>query len=474
VTLRGPPLDRDRASAAEPRSSSGPPGGPGQPPALAPRPTPGATAPPAERRVPFLGRVVDVREGEGGGLARGFVYFFTLLYGYYLIRPIREEMGIRGGVTKLHWLFTATFVVMLVAVPLYSALVARVPRRRAVPWVYRFFVLNLLAYWALARADVAAVWMARAFYVWVSVYNLFVVSVFWSLLADVFTPGQGKRLFGFVSAGGTAGALLGSATVTWLSVHLSIGTLVLLSAASLEIAAQCASGLSRWAQRAPAPGVEAAARREAGALGGSAWSGFSAVVRSRYLLGVALQIVLFSVGSTFLYLNLVRTVGAVFPDTASRLALFAKVDLAVNVLALATGSLGTGRFIAATGLGAALAAVPALTAVGYGIAALSPGVWTLGAFQTLRRGLHFAVDRPAREVLFTVVPREDKYKAKSFVDTFVYRGSDAMSSSMHAGLAALGLAIPALSVAAIPFAVASFALALWLARRERRLEEERR
>ncbi|HEY6002437.1 MAG TPA: MFS transporter [Anaeromyxobacter sp.] len=417
---------------------------------------------------------MDVREGEGGGLVRAFLYFFTLLYGYYLLRPVREEMGIRGDVTKLHWLFNATFVVMLVAVPIYSTLVARVPRRQAVPWVYRFFVLNLLAYWALARAGIGVVWMARAFYVWVSVYNLFVVSVFWSLLADVFTPGQGKRLFGFVSAGGTAGALLGSATVAWLSAHLGVGKLVLLSAASLEIAAQCASGLSRWGQRAPAPGEEAIPKREGGALGGSAWAGFTAVVRSRYLLGVALQIVLFSVGSTFLYLNLVRTVAGAFPDTASRLALFAKVDLAVNVLALAMGSLATGRFIAATGLAGALAAVPALTAVGYGIAALSPGVWTLGVFQTVRRALHFGVDRPAREVLFTVVPREDKYKAKSFVDTFVYRGSDAMSSSMHAGLAALGLAIPALSIAAIPFALASLALALWLARRERSLEEQRK
>jgi ATP:ADP antiporter, AAA family len=433
-----------------------------------------AAAPAAERRVPILGRLVDVREGEAGGLVRAFVYFFTLLYGYYLLRPLREEMGIRGDVTKLHWLFNATFVVMLVAVPIYSALVARVPRRRVVPWVYRFFLVNLLAFWALGRAGIAAVWVARAFYVWVSVYNLFVVSVFWSLLADVFTPRQGKRLFGFVAAGGTAGALLGSATVAWLSTHLSVGTLVLLSAASLEIAAQCASGLSRWVRRERASGEGAMPRREEGPLGGSAWAGFSAIVRSRYLLGVALQIVLFSIGSTFLYLNLVRTVGAAFPNAATRLALFAKVDLAVNVLALATGSLATGRFITATGLGAALAAVPALTAVGYGFAALSPGVWTLGVFQTLRRGLHFAVDRPAREVLFTVVPPEDKYKAKSFVDTFVYRGSDALSSSMHAGLAALGLAIPGLSLAAIPSALASLALALWLARRERRLEEERR
>ena len=425
------------------------------------------------RGVPVLGRLVDVRDGEAGGLLRAFAYFFTLLYGYYLLRPLREEMGIRGDPGKLHWVFTATFVVMLAAVPLYSALVARVPRRRAVPWVYRFFVLHLVVFWALVRADVAPVWVARAFFVWVSVYNLFVVSVFWSLLADLFTSAQGKRLFGFVAAGGTAGALLGSATVAWLAGRAGVANLVLLSAVFLELAARCAAGLARWARRPAGAGGDAAPRAEEGALGGSAFAGFSAVARSPYLLGVAAQIVLFSLGSTFLYFNLARSVAVAFPEAAARAALFAKVDLAVNLLALGTQSFATGRIVAAVGLGGALASVPALTAVGFLAAGAFPSFWALGAFQTLRRALHFAVDRPAREVLFTVVPPEDKYKAKSFVDTFVYRGGDTLAGWLHAGLAGLGLALPALSVAAVPFAVASFVLALWLARRERRLEEER-
>jgi AAA family ATP:ADP antiporter len=423
-----------------------------------------------ERRVPILGRLVDVREGEAGGLLRAFVYFFTLLYGYYLLRPLREEMGVRGDPTKLHWVFTATFAVMLLAVPLYSALVARVPRRRAVPWVYRFFVLHLLVFWALVRGDVAPAWVARTFFVWVSVYNLFVVSVFWSLLADLFTSGQGKRLFGFVAAGGTAGALLGSATVAWLAGRLGVANLVLLSALFLELAARSAAGLARWARRAAPAAGEAAPWREEGALGGSAWAGFASVARSPYLLGVAVQMFLFTLGSTFLYFNLARTVAAVFPDPTARAALFAKVDLAVNLLALGTQSFATGRIVAAVGLGGALASVPALTAAGFGIAAALPGFWTLGAFQTVRRALHFAVDRPAREVLFTVVPPEDKYKAKSFVDTFVYRGGDTLAGWMHAGLAGLGLALPALSLAGIPFALASLGLALWLARREQGME----
>lgn len=426
----------------------------------------------AERRVPVLGRVVDVRRGEAAGLIWAFAYFFTLLYGYYLLRPLREEMGIRGDPTKLHWVFTGTFVAMLAAVPLYSALVARVPRRRAVPWVYRFFVLHLLVFWALVRADAATTWVARTFFVWVSVYNLFVVSVFWSLLADLFTSAQGKRLFGFVAAGGTAGALLGSATVAWLAGRLGVANLVLLSAVFLELAARCAASLARWARRTPAAGG-AVPRQGEGALGGSAWGGFASVGRSPYLLGVGAQILLFSLGSTFLYFNLARTVAAAFPDPAGRAALFAKVDLAVNLLALGTQSFATGRIVAAIGLGGALASVPALTAAGFGLSAALPSFWTLGAFQTVRRALHFAVDRPAREVLFTVVPPEDKYKAKSFLDTFVYRGGDALAGWMHAGLAGLGLALPALSLAGIPFALASSGLALWLARRERRLEEER-
>lgn len=425
-------------------------------------------------RVPLLGRVVDAREGEGAPVVWAFVYFFTLLYGYHLLRPIREEMGIRGDVTKLHWVFTATFLVMLAAVPLYSWLVARVPPRRAVPWVYRFFLLHLLVFWALLRADVAPAWVARVFFVWVSVYNLFVVSVFWSLLADLFTSAQGKRLFGFVAAGGSAGALLGAATVAGLAGVVGVPNLVLLSAAFLEVSARCAAALARRPARAAAEDDGAPARRTGGAaLGGSAFAGFAAVARSPYLRGIALQMVLYSLGSTFLYFNLARSVAAAYADPAERATLFATVDLVVNVGALATQSLATGRIVAAAGLGGALALVPALSAVGFGIAAAVPAAWAFAAFQTLRRAAHFAVERPAREVLFTVVSPEEKYKAKSFVDTFVYRGGDAVSGWLHAGLAAAGLALPALSLAAVPFAAASVGVALWLARRERRLEAGR-
>jgi ATP:ADP antiporter, AAA family len=196
------------------------------------------------------------------------------------------------------------------------------------------------------------------------------------------------------------------------------------------------------------------------------------VARSPYLLAVAVQFLLFSLGSTFLYFNLARTVAAVFPDSAARAALFAKVDLAVNLGALATQSLATGRIVAALGLAGALVVVPALSAAGFALAAAAPGPWTLGTFQVVRRAAHFAVDRPSREVLFTVVPREDKYKAKAFIDTFVYRGGDTASGWLHAGLAAAGLGLSGLSLAAIPFALLAGAVAIWVARRARALEQE--
>jgi AAA family ATP:ADP antiporter len=426
----------------------------------------------AENAAGPLGRLVDLRAGEGAAALGGFAYFFSLLAGYYLLRPIREEMGIRGGVENLHWSFTATFALMAAAVPAYSALVARVPRTRAVPIVYRFFLANLLLFFALFRLEVAPAWVARAFFVWLSVYNLFVVSVFWSLMADVFTSEQARRLFGFVAAGGTAGAIAGPALVLGLAGPLGIPGLVLLSAAFLEVAARTARHL---AARAPARGGPGSADvREAGGeappVGGTILSGIGAVFRSPYLAGIAAQVLLFTLASTFLYLTQARIVADGLGDPTRRTQLFAGVDLAVSLAQLATQTLATGRVLARLGLGVGLSVVPVLSGAGFALLAAAPSIWAVGAFQTFRRAAHFAVERPAREVLFTVVSREERYKAKAFVDTFVYRGGDALGAWARAGLAGAGLGVAALSASAVPLAAVSLGLALWLARRERRLE----
>ncbi len=429
----------------------------------------------------ILGRAVDVRPAERRALVLGFAYFFALLASYYLLRPIREEMGIRSGVGSLQWNFTATFAALLVAVPVYSALFARVPRARAVPAVYRFFLLNLVAFWALFRLGVSPVAVARSFYVWLSVFNLLVVSVFWSFMADLFSAEQGKRLFGFVAAGGSLGAILGSATAGLLVGPIGIAGIVALSAALLELSARSAVALARWAHRrpdapdapegSPAAAIAVATRHDERPVGGTVLSGVTAVIRSPYLLALAAQMLLFTLGSTFLYFQQARMVAEAIPDSARRTALFAAVDFAVNVSAFALQSLATGRLAAAFGLGPALTAVPVLTGAGLAALAAVPSIWVLAPLQAVRRVGHYALERPARDVLFTVVPREEKYKSKGFIDTVVYRGGDLLAAWTYALLAGVGLGPRALALSAVPATVVSLAVALWLARRERRMEK---
>jgi AAA family ATP:ADP antiporter len=420
------------------------------------------------RAAALLGRVVPVRAGEAGAVLWAFVYFFALLASFYVLRPVREEMAIRGGVDKLQWLFTATFGAMLAALPLYSALVARVPRARAIPAVYRFFLLNLLLFWALLRLGAAPVAIARAFFVWLSVFNLFVVAVFWSYMADLFSSEQGKRLFGFVAGGGSAGALAGSALAGTLVHVVGVANLFLVAAALLELSVVCARRLSAWA-RARGAAAGAAAAEEA-PVGGGPFAGVTTVLRSPYLAAIAVQMLLFSLASTFLYFQQARIVADAIRDPARRTSLFAAVDFGVSVGALAVQSLASGRLAVAFGLGPALAAVPALSLVGFAALAAGPSLWVVGAFQVIRRTTHYGLERPGREVLYTVVGREEKYKSKGFIDTVVYRGGDALAGWAYAALAALGLARPALAAAAIPVAALSLALAVWLARRHANLE----
>jgi AAA family ATP:ADP antiporter len=369
-------------------------------------------------------------------------------------------------VGKLHWVFTATFVAMLVAVPFYSALVSRVPRARAIPLVYRFFLSNLVLFWALLHFGVAPEWTARVFFVWVSVYNLFVVSVFWSFMADLFTSEQGKRLFGFVAAGGSAGALAGPALAAVLVRPIGVSNLVLLSALLLEASAQLAALLARGARRGGAP----ASGRLDRALGGSPFAGFALTFRSPYLFALALQTLFVTVTSTFLYFQQAHIVAGALADSSRRTQLFAVVDLTVNLLALTLQALVTGRLLAAAGVGLALVLHPAITAVGLVAVAAAPTLLVITGVQAIRRAVHYAIERPAREVLFTVVGGEQKYKAKSFIDTVVYRGGDALSAWTQAAMMGAGLAASAL--VGLPVTAAWIATVLWLARRQRSQERE--
>lgn len=420
----------------------------------------------------LLRRVVEVEPHEVRALLWSFAYFFCLLSSYYVLRPLRDAMAIEGGVRNLQWLFTATFLAMLCAVPLYGWAVARFPRRRLVPWIYRVFLIKLLLFFLLFGWDEARLYVARAFYVWVSLFNLFVVSVFWSFMADLWRNDQARRLFGFVAAGGSLGALLGPVLTASLAVPLGPVNLLLVSAVLLEVAAQCVGRLRRAGPIPPDTAGTTETPDGGAAIGGGIFAGLTGLGRSPYLLGVAGFILLYTTTSTFLYFQQAHIVAAAFDDTAARTRLFATIDLIVALLTIAIQCGATGRLMRWLGVGGTLAVLPIVTFLGFLALALSPVLGVLVAFQALRRAANFAVSRPAREVLFTVVGAEEKYKAKNVIDTLVYRGGDAASGWLFTGLSSgLGLGLGAIALVTLPLAGLWIALALLLGRAQQRMAQ---
>jgi len=428
----------------------------------------------------WLMQVVAVRPGEVRALIWSFAYFFCLLAGYYVLRPLRDEMGIAGGVRNLQWLFTATFVVMLAAVPIFGAVVARLPRRRFIPLVYHFFVANIAIFWLLLTFDIGKLHVARVFFVWISVFSLFAVSVFWSFMADLFASEQGKRLFGFIAAGGSAGALVGPAVTVWLAVPLGPVNLLIIAAILLELAVWCAHRLELASPRISGAAVAVpvvitpAAGAESTGLGGGWLAGIALVLRSPYLAGIALWVSLLSLAGTFLYFQQANIVAAASDDPAVRTRIFAAIDFAVGILTIAVQFFATGRLIARFGVGPAAGFLPIVFCAGFAALALSPALAVVIAFQAIQRAANFAISNPAREVLFTVVGREEKYKAKNVIDIVVFRGADAVSGWLFAAMRGAGLELAAVSLATVPVAAGWFALALVLGRvQERRARSAR-
>jgi AAA family ATP:ADP antiporter len=424
----------------------------------------------------LLRRTVDVREHETAALVASCAYFFFVLSAYYVIRPVRDETGVAGGVENLAWLFTGTLVGVLLVHPLFTALVARFPRRRFVPLIYRFFILNLVVFFLVFGAGDGdhAVWVGRVFFVWTSVFNLFVVSVFWSFMTDLYRPAQSQRLFGLVAVGGTLGAILGSTLTSALVPLVGPANLLLVSALLLEIAARAARALdgqeASLARGARLEEADAVGEEGIGIIGGGVLDGIRHVARSPYLLGIAALMLLFTIASTFLYFQQAAIVARVFEgDPQARTGLFARLDLAVNVLTLATQVFLTGRMLRWLGVAVSLAVLPLMSLIGFGILGAAPGLAVLVVFQALRRAGNFAIQRPAREVLYTVLPRTDKYKAKNFNDTFVYRVGDQLGAWSYTAIAWLGLGLSGLALTMVPLSAVWLLLALWVGGRYRRL-----
>jgi len=410
----------------------------------------------------WLGRAVPATPQERAAALWSFAYFFALLAGYYVLRPLRDQMGIAGGVKNLPWLFTATFVTLLVAQPLYGALVARLPRSRFIPIVYHFFVTNLVLFWALLTFDIEKVFVARLFFVWVSVFNLFAVAVFWSFMADVFTSEQGKRLFGFIGAGGTAGALLGPIITIWLSVPLGPVNLMIAAAIFLEAAVFCVYRLENAAvvRSRPEEGTEN--------IGGSAFAAIPQLVRSPYMLGVAVWVALLSYAATIIYFEQAHIVSEAVKSAGHQTRIFASIDFAVSLLTLLTQLLVTGQLLKRIGTGAAAAALPAVYIVGFAVLAVMPTLIVVVTIQVVQRWMNFAIANPARQLFFTVVSREEKYKAKNLVDVVVYRGSDALWGWTFDSMQAVGLKLGAIALCSLPVVAGWFVLSMGLGRAQER------
>ncbi len=427
----------------------------------------------------LLRRAVDIREDEIAAVAWSFVYFFLVLAAYFVIRPIRDQMGVASGARNLAWLFSGTLLGMLLLHPIFAWLVGRYPRRVFITWIYRIFISMLIGFFLLFRgADVAqSIWIGRVFFIWTSVFNLFVVSVFWSFMTDTYHPSQAKRLFGFIAVGGTVGALTGSSITATLVGLLGPINLLLVSAVLLELAGRSARAfehheakLAQVAAREPEFEAEAAVPadvetegKQEEVIGGALLEGVAHVIRSPYLLGLAALISLFAIVSTFLYFHLIAIVEEVMAgDDAGQTQLFAVMEVAVQSLTLITQVFLTGRILKWLGLGLALAFLPLVSIVGFGILAAAPILVVVVVFQVLRRAANFAIQRPAREVLYTVIPRTDKYKAKNFNDTFVYRAADQVGAWSYTAMGWLGLGLSGLAVAMLPVSAAWLILALWL------------
>lgn len=413
---------------------------------------------------PFL----QLRDGEARRVVLATLYGFAIFVAYYLVRPVRDEISSadRGN---LQVLWTAVFFVMLLAVPAYSWVASRWHRGVFVPLANRFFALNLVLFWGAIEVlpEGARPWIDRVFYVWASVFALFVVTVYWGLLADTFTREEGARLFAFVSVGASIGGILGSSIATSLASCVGPFVLLLLACVPLEAAAWCARALHRAARGLP--------RHDPGSdlpLPGTALSGIRTVFRSRYLSTIALYILLMTFASTVLYFQQADLIGAAFSDRGERTAFFARIDLWVNVLTIAFQAAITMRMIRWIGLPWSLAMLPLVALLGF----LAVGAWpllaVLVALQVLYRTARYGIAKPTREILFTVVPREEKYKSKAFIDAAVYRGGDLVSAWIYAGLAALGLSVASIALAAAPLAAAWVGTGWWLGRSNERIRTD--
>ena len=417
-----------------------------------------------------LAKIVDVKPNEVRALWLGFLFFFIILTAYYIIKPIRDGIAASNRLETLPWMFTATLIVMLVANVIFAAIVARMERRKFIPLAYAFFILVLLLFFVLMRTGSPAqqVWTGRAFYVWVSVFNLFNTAIFWAFMTDLFTVEQGKRLYGFIAVGGSLGGIVGSQITKYFVRDLGPANLVAISATLFAIVCL----LVRFFPSNFTGQAKTASPREE-PIGGSIWSGVTHMARSPYLFGLGLAIVLYTTTSTWAYFQQTDLAGKALKTSADRTIFFSNLETWVNTITVLIQIFLTGRLLKWFGVAFTLTALPFLSMLGFAAMAIAPSLALLALFQVIRRAGAYALMRPSREILFTVIKREDKYKVKGVTDTLGYRVGDQLGAWSYGGLGANGLhlSLNAISWIAVPITAGWCALSIWLARKQRVLAE---
>lgn len=388
---------------------------------------------------------------EARAVLLSFLLFFLLLGSYYILRPVRDTMGTVYGVKNLQELFTAVAVATFVAVLIYGEVISRIRLVVFLPWVYGAFIISLLVFFTLMENHGEERWVAAAFYIWISTFNLFITAVFWSLMADTFSRTQGKRLFGFIAAGGSLGAIVGPALTALVAEKVGVSSLLLYAAVGFGAAVVVLLLLEREKTRVAANEPDGQTSRLDHALGGNVLDGFKLLFRSPYLLLIALFVLLATWVSTILYFQQADLVTQAITTREARVKIFASVDFMVNVCAIMVQMFGTGRLAQRFGLTTVLVLSPILMAIASAIVVTSPGLFVLLAIQVVRRASDYGITKPGREMLFTVVAQESRYKSKSVIDTAVNRIGDLSSAWITSGFLALGVSMP--GIAAVGIAV---------------------
>lgn len=399
----------------------------------------------------FLG----IRRDELPAVIWSFAYFFCILSSYYMLRPVRDAMAIVSGVPTIALLFTGTFALMMIVAPIFGWIASRFPRKQFLPWVYYFFAANILMFFAVftyvENHGLDPVWISRAFFVWLSVFNLFVVTVFWSFMADIYSREQSRRLFGIISAGGSTGAFLGPLVTGALVIPVGFRNLLPLSALLLLAGVFCIYRLRYWV-RHHEQGKDTDSIESGKALGGGALEGARLVFTKPYFRMIAVALILANFVGVFAYTYMAELVSVTFDNTDRQTQVFAWIDAAINALAFFGQLILVKHSVRKFGVGITLMLLPVVSAIGFALLAIHPAFAIMAGLQIFRRSLTFGFSKPTSDMLYSVVSAKEKYKVKNFIETAIYRSGDVIAAwtiRFMSGIGMTGIAIVCIPVAIV-------------------------